>query len=142
LSGRFRGRRVILLGTLPSGLLLVTGPFKVNGVPLKRVNPAYVIATSTSVDLSNFELPHPFNENSLFRRKKETSLKNQDPEKQFEQQDAPKEEKKSLPQERLDLQKVIDEQLNGVINQVPLLKSYLQSKFTLDRNQFPHLLKF
>jgi large subunit ribosomal protein L6e len=39
------------LQTLPSGLLLVTGPHKINGVPLKRVNPAYAIATSTHVDL-------------------------------------------------------------------------------------------
>ena len=32
--------------------ILVTGPFKINGVPLRRINPAYIIATSTKVDLS------------------------------------------------------------------------------------------
>lgn len=32
--------------------LTLSGPFKINGVPLRRVNQSYVIATSTKVDVS------------------------------------------------------------------------------------------
>lgn len=61
LSGKFKGKRVVHLANLPSGLILVSGPFNVNGVPLKRVDPAYVIATSTKVGAAHAILPptHP-----------------------------------------------------------------------------------
>lgn len=55
LAGRFRGKRVVLLKTLSQGVLLVTGPFKVNGVPLRRVNARYVIATQTSIDVKGID---------------------------------------------------------------------------------------
>lgn len=46
-----------------------TGPFCVNGVPLRRVNQAYVIATKTRVDISKVQLPGRLNDD-YFRRSK------------------------------------------------------------------------
>merc|ERR1712134_108697 len=56
LSGRFRGKRVVCLKNLDSGLLLVTGPYKLNGVPLKRVNAAYVLPTSSKLNVGNVDV--------------------------------------------------------------------------------------
>lgn len=36
--------------------LVISGPFKINGVPLRRVNQAYVIGTSTKVDVSGVNM--------------------------------------------------------------------------------------
>jgi len=94
LSGRFRGNRVVLLKVLKSGLLLVTGPYALNGVPLKRVNPAYVIATSTKVDLTTVELPENVNDSFFHRPEKVRTPK--EPEQRFEQQEK-KEEETLLP---------------------------------------------
>ena len=56
LAGAFKGKRCIFLKQLESGLLLIAGPRSVNGVPLRRVNQAYVIGTSTGVDVSGIKL--------------------------------------------------------------------------------------
>jgi len=82
LSGKFRGKRVVLLKVLKSGLLVVTGPFQVNGVPIRRLNPAYVIATSTKVDLSGFTLDSKFND-EYFARPKSKDKKKAESEDQY-----------------------------------------------------------
>nr|CAD1825358.1 unnamed protein product [Ananas comosus var. bracteatus] len=124
------------LGRLPSGLLLVTGPFKVNGVPLRRVNQAYVIGTSTKVDISGVNV-EKFDD-KYFAKEKKTKTKKTEGEF-FETE---KEETKSLPQEKKDDQKVVDSQLIKAIESVPDLKAYLSARFSLRSGMKPHELAF
>ena len=48
----------------------MTGPFKINGVPLKRVNSAYVIPTKTSVKLDGVKFDSVNDERFLKKRTK------------------------------------------------------------------------
>lgn len=79
LAGRFRGKRVVFLKQLQSGLLLVTGPYKYNGVPLRRVNQVYTLTTSTKVDLKGVDASKI--DDKLFKREKKS--KNSQEEKFF-----------------------------------------------------------
>ena len=57
--------------------LSIVGPYKVNGVPLRRVAQAYVISTSVSVDLSNFKIPEHLND-QFFKREPRKKKRTED----------------------------------------------------------------
>ena len=54
--------------------VVCAGPFSVNGVPLRRVNQAYVIATKTKLDISTVDVPKKLNDD-YFRRSKPKAKK-------------------------------------------------------------------
>jgi len=137
LAGRFRGKRVVYLKPLDNGLLLVSGPFKVNGVPLRRINSRYVIATSTKVDLEGVECLDKFDSKYFAKEKDSKKTKEQE---LFDAEGKPV--KKELSDDRKADQKAVDAALLKNIKAVPNLSSYLSSTFSLSKGDRPHLMKF
>jgi len=136
LAGRFRGKRVVFVKQLPSGLLLVTGPYKVNGVPLRRINQAYVISTSTTLDLKDLKVDPKFNDD--YFRKPSKEKKKAEPEQLFAQE----KEKKQIDPTKVTDQKAFDKPILELVKKTEHLTEYLGSKFSLKRGQYPHELKF
>ena len=132
-SGRFRGKRCVFLKQLQSGLLLVSGPFKVNGVPLKRVNQVYTITTSTKVNVGGVKVD---NVSDATFKDKSAKSKGRDI---FNEN-----EKKERSAERTNLQKTVDDALlkNIKADKTPLLKEYLRARFSLSKNDKVHSMKF
>ena len=135
LAGRFRGKRVICLKALESGLLLVSGPYKINGVPLRRVNQAYVIATSTKVDVSGVNVKSITDK--FFERKADSSKEG---EEEFFAGDAPK--PAIVSDARKAEQKKVDDALLKAVAKVETMEAYLAALFTLNASDKPHLMKF
>merc|ERR1712216_1034659 len=133
LAGRFRGRRVVFLKQLPSGLLLVSGPYQVNGIPLRRGNQAYVIATSTKVDVSKADVSK-FEDTYFGKAKVPKSKKGKDDFLDGEEtKSEPSEEKKAD-------QLAVDAALMKSIDATPLMAKYLKAKFALSKGQAPHAM--
>ena len=140
LAGRFRGKRVVLLKTLDQGVLLVTGPFKVNGVPLRRVNSRYVIATSLKVDLAG--VPEAkINEVATPKYFVGEKSKEKASEEAFFKQ-GEKAQKKEVSSSRVADQKAIDKALLANIKKVDHLASYLASSFSLRKGDKPHEMQW
>merc|ERR1712087_451045 len=102
-----------------SGLLLVSGPYKVNGVPLRRVNQRYVIATSTKVELPAMDLKKF--DDAYF--KKTIAAQKKGAEAFFEKQQRP-----SASAEKKADQQAVDAKLVAAIGKDAVLKKYLRAK--------------
>jgi len=135
LAGRFRGKRVVCLKALESGLLLVTGPYKINGVPLRRVNQTYVIATSTKVDVSGVDVSSF--DDAYFA--KEKGKKGESEEEFFANDDA---KPAVVPDARKADQKKVDSAVIKAVEAVPQLNKYLNAKFSLSKFDKPHKMVF
>lgn len=160
LAGRFRGKRVVLLKNLSQGVLLVTGPFKVNGVPLRRVNSRYVIATSTKVDISGIEssVVEKVGGDAYFAREKKSKAKGEEAFfKQGEKPEVrhPRKQKmdrshhthinpqaKKVASGRAEDQKSVDRAILANLKKEPFLISYLGSTFSLRKGDKPHEMVF
>merc|ERR1712057_99805 len=108
LAGHFKGQRVVFLKQLDSGLLLVTGPYKLNGVPLRRVPQSYVIGTSTVVDVSGVNVPKEVNDD-FFKKKKDAKKK--DGELFFEEK-----KEKTIDEARKKTQEAVDAKLVAAVS--------------------------
>lgn len=142
-AGVHKGKRAVFLKQLASGLLLITGPFALNAVPLRRVHQQYVIATATKLDIKDVKVPEEAND-YFFRRIKKH---NKQPRKGDKRSLFAKKKKKAYKAsgQRKAMQKDMDTQLLNVIKKSPEKKSllsYLSSMFGLRSSQYPHRMKF
>ena len=136
LAGRFKGRRVVFLKQLESGLLLVTGPYKVNGVPLRRVNQAYVQPTSTGVDVSGVNVSDI--DDSYFKR----DASKRDISKKVAWASLEKAEDKEGLEAKKQRQVAVDKALLAEVSKEPMLKKYLATRFSLRKGMRPHDMNF
>jgi len=139
LTGPHRGKRVVFLKQLEkSGLLLVTGPLKLNSTPIRRVAQAFVIATKTHLSIDGVKIPDEINDD-YFKAKKTDKSKSVGIFAGGEKQEY------VVSDERKNHQKQIDASILAAISKHPekkYLSGYLGSRFCIGKNQHPHNMVF
>jgi len=139
LAGAHKGKRVVVLKQLASGLVLITGPMKLNGCPMRRINQIYLLATENALDVSGVKLPEHINDD-YFKHAKPEKVK-KDGADIFT---VKKEEYKPSEQRKTD-QAALDVEILEVIKKHPeasSLKAYLKATFHLSKGQYPHKMAF
>ena len=137
LAGRFKGRRVVCLKQLESGLLLITGPYKVNGVPLRRVNQAYVQPTSTKLDVSGVKVDDV--DDAFFARKRASrDISRNVPFASLDQEEGDMDRLMQKKKRQVE----VDKALLNQVAKVPMMKKYLATRFSLRSGMYPHDMNF
>jgi len=149
---------------LPSNLVVVSGPFRLNRVPLRRVDAAYLIGTSVQINLPEIlkkELSEVTDDHfskklkekklkqrsdlskKYFKEKKEKGTEKSETGQKRKREDTEKDRKvKKRKTAKAAFQAKIDSPLMAEIKKQPELDNYMRSRFFLTEGQFPHALKF
>ena len=104
-------------------------------MPLRRVNQAYVIATSTKLDISKVKVPSHVND-AYFKR---APIKSASAEEEFYSQAAVS---AVVSDKRKADQKAVDAQLLPIVSGTEFMRQYLNAKFSLRSGDRPHEMSF
>lgn len=116
-------------------VLFFSGPYKLNGVPLRRVNQRYVIATSTKVPVKGVDVAAI--DDKFFARAKEAKKGTEDA--MFEGEAA---KATVISAERKAAQTTVDAALIKNIETLDTLSAYISAKFSLSKADKPHAMVF
>lgn len=146
LAGKHRGKRVVLLKTLKSGLLLVNGPFKINGCPLKRMHQKFVIVTRTKIPFDGVKLPKHIDD-KYFKTKKVTSSKGKKTKQGGNIFAKGKKAGSATPsrirgEDQIQVDKQVIKAIKEKMGDKKTVLAYLGSYFYLRNHMYPHKLKF
>ncbi|KAH7932608.1 hypothetical protein HPB52_024256 [Rhipicephalus sanguineus] len=106
-TGTGRHAEGSFLKQLKTGLLMVTGPYGINGCPLRRINQIYVIATSTKIDISSVKLPENLDDRFFNRPKSVKRRSRKDEGEIFDT----KPQERTVSDEHRKVQKEVDKQV-------------------------------
>ena len=115
----------------------IAGPYTFNGVPLRRVNQKYVIATKTAVSVAGVDVSKI--DDAFFAREKVAKKVG---EEALEEAAAGVKKETVISAERKAAQTAVDKVLAANAGKVSFLKEYLSAKFTLSNGDKPHALQF
>lgn len=146
LAGKHRGKRVVLMKTLKSGLLLVNGPFKLNGCPLKRMHQKFVIVTRTRIPFDDVKVPKHIDDR-YFKAKKVISSKGKKTKQGGNifakgKKTASNKPNRVRGEDQIQADKQVLKAIREKMGDKKTIFAYLGSYFYLRNHMYPHKLKF